>query len=170
MSIELSVEIKGLEELISEIKELPKNIGLNALRSAVRASAVRVKKRAQQNTDLMFIDPTGRLKKAIKAKGRKGYLARRGFFLASAYVPIGETRGDVGGAYYAHMVEYGHRLVRARSNKKKGYGVAINGNYGSVAPKPFLRNALRQEAPSILNEFSSNIRAEVEKRISKLKL
>lgn len=144
------VKIEGLAELARALQELPRNIGRNVLRGAVRASAAMIK----NETKLRAPVETGQLKRAIYEKHirEESDLYRQTFkvgvrsgkkYQAGQGKRTAKTAMD---AYYAPWVEFGHH-----ARGKKG------GERGRWVPgRPFMRpawDANRRRAVDVMADY-----------------
>jgi bacteriophage HK97-gp10 putative tail-component len=127
---------------VSDLEALGRTLNSQQIRSVLLKS-IRV-----------ALNPTIRLARALAPRGRTGKLAR------SIRTAIRTRRGlevAIAGVPYAHLVEYGHRLVRGgrvlrstSKNVRRVNGVFVGprgGRYtgrviGFVQPKPFVRPAV----------------------------
>ena len=121
--------IKGLAELLSELRELPGNIEKNALRTGVFRAAQFLRDRIKDAAPISSGNPPkgqkfrekyppGTLKKSIKAKRRRGTRE--------------EVAAGITGAFYAKWVEFGH-LIKSHGRNKGDRQVL-----GHVPANPFI--------------------------------
>lgn len=66
-----------------------------------------------------------------------------------------------GGAPYAHLVEYGHRIV-VRVRRRSGFGT-VQQVKGHVPARPFLRPALETTTLPVLSSVAENTRLSVDR-------
>ena len=125
------ITIEGLKQLVASFNQLQKRKMNKIVREAMAPISERMANTARQNTSI-FKEPTGRLKGAIKTRNR--FVRRGAVYAADALVDAGSSRKDKNGAFYAHMVEFGH--------KTRSAGI-IFGSSGFVAPRPFWEPAFR---------------------------
>lgn len=167
--------VHGLPELKRVLKALPNRLRNQVLRGATRAGAKVVLDEARKNINSrsgllakslrIKVDRThggmtakvspGRLKTPIK----KGATAKRGILMP----------------YYAGMVEFGTKphLIRA----KQGKAMAIGGGKGTkfltvvrhpgANKTPFLKPALEENTPKVLNAFYGYAADRIEREINK---
>lgn len=149
MSGVFSLNIKGLAELLKELEGLERKIFDKTMNKMVRAGAKVVQKAAKENAPVRsnewegasYPNPPGTLKKGIEiAKATRQ--------------PPTIVRYQVGfskKAWYGHLVERGHKLVRA--------GKTI----GHVPAYPFLRPAFDNNVQKAIEEMNSVLREELDK-------
>ena len=91
---------------------------------------------------------TGRLAASLKV----GRIDEPGAVGARVYAS--RTGGDIGG-YYAHLVEFGHRLVI----------LSKTGLYekGTIPGQPFLGPALVENVSKVVSEIAASVRRRIEK-------
>lgn len=135
----ITFQIKGLDELKADLKDVSARVATNALRSAIRAAGKMVIDAAKGKAPVR----RGKLRKSItqKVSAKRGLVQTKIGFLKKAY--------------YGGFVERGHALVR-------------NGKVvGSVSAQPFLRPALDENKPMISDIFAAMVRSEIAKRRAK---
>lgn len=176
--------VKGLSEFQRALEQLPKNIGRNVLRGAVRAGAVVLQKEAirlapeYQGDDKRVT--SGSIKAAIYEKQiaelsnellqtfyvgvKRGYGRQKG---GGKFTPIKFVGGKVASldAYYWTWVEFGHAYVppRPKGVTQERHRLAHKTGSGAIwiEPRPFMR-------PAFANAKDDAIKAMVaylEKRI-----
>jgi HK97 gp10 family phage protein len=134
MASEIDITVKiDIEDVKRALRELPREIAQKAVRGALMdgAEVVRAAARAMAPKRGFWPPkrakgravPPGRLRKAIV----KRWQPRPRIGDAAASVAIGR------GAFYWHMVEFGHRIVIGRRGRRRVVG--------TVPPHPFLRPA-----------------------------
>lgn len=150
----ISVQLKNFPQLEQTFKKLPGEIKEKALRAVFRAGARKIANAAKAAAPVK----SGRIKGSIATRW-----AKEGKWTVSrdAYVKTGGKRADKAGAYYAHMVEFGH-WATGRS-RKRGAGATWQG------PKPFMRPAFDQNVERIVADFQSKTIAKAEQLLSKVK-
>lgn len=131
------VEIIGLQELAHDFSQLPRNLRERSLKRAARKSGNLIRDRAKAKVP----SRTGKLRDSITATVRLADL-----FTIEAEIGPRRKQG-----WYAHFVEFGHKLVR------RGRLV------GNVAAKPFLRPAADQSTPEVINIVTTEVDKEVER-------
>lgn len=132
--IEIDVTVKGFDEVRRVFQELPREIAQKALRGALLDGAEIMRKEVQARAPKRAFWPP---------KRRKGRVVMPGVLKRSIVKRVRPTprKGDItvsvgatGAAFYWHMVEFGHRLVRGGRKRNKRV-------IGQVAARPFLRPA-----------------------------
>lgn len=99
-------EVTGLAELYAALQELPVRIERNITRGALRAGAAIFRDEARANVP----KDSGFLRKSIKSESDVRYGKAYG------YVRIDRNKG---GAFYAHMLEFGTASYYAGSGRSK---------------------------------------------------
>lgn len=107
-----TVNVSGLRELNAALAELPRNIGRNVLRGAVRAGAAVVRDEAKIKAPVV----TGQLRRAIYMKQirEQSSMVRQVFYVGVRRGKQYQKLTTKGGkdrsmdAYYAQFVEHGH--------------------------------------------------------------
>jgi len=151
--MEIRADVKGIEEVKRVFQALPTEIARKALRGALMDGADVIRRQAQAMAPKARGGAAywatkgrapGRLKASIVRRARAR--PRQG----DATVSIGATRN----AFYWHMVEFGHRLVRGRRGAKR--------QVGTVAPRPFLRPAFAQAGPAAVQRVFERLGPRIE--------
>lgn len=104
--MEREFEVTGLAELYAALQELPVRIERNITRGALRAGAAIFRDEARANVP----KDSGFLRKSIKSESDVRYGKAYG------YVRIDRNKG---GAFYAHMLEFGTASYYAGSGRSK---------------------------------------------------
>lgn len=104
--MEREFEVTGLAELYTALQELPVRIERNITRGALRAGAAVFRDEARANVP----KDSGFLRKSIKSESDVRYGKAYG------YVRIDRNKG---GAFYAHMLEFGTASYYAGSGRSK---------------------------------------------------
>jgi HK97 gp10 family phage protein len=104
--VEREFEVTGLAELYAALQELPVRIERNITRGALRAGAAIFRDEARANVP----KDSGFLRKSIKSESDVRYGKAYG------YVRIDRNKG---GAFYAHMLEFGTASYYAGSGRSK---------------------------------------------------
>lgn len=147
-----------LREIKELLENLPENIRKNAMNGAMKRSAKRVQDRAKAILEAATgVDSTGRLARNIIIKKKDGKYKGK-FFKRTVGVPRGKSRKDPDGAFYAHFVEYGHRIV---GPTKKDTGKKVPAVH-------FLLKGLEQTNPINVADFQRVVREEVDKRVKRI--
>ena len=107
MAISVSIDTK---QLMSALKELPKNIQKNVMVGATRAGAVAIAEEAKLRVPV----DTGDLKKSIGVTRRKGDVNIVRF-------SISPRKGKGLGGWYAHFVEFGTSKQPAQPFMRPAY-------------------------------------------------
>lgn len=152
--------IKGLTELLSELRELPGNIEKNALRTGVFRAAQMMRDRLKSAAPMSsgmppkgkkFREkyPPGTLKRSIRAKRRRG--------------TKDEVAAGITGAFYAKWVEFGHFL------KTKGKRKSERQVIGHVPANPFIARTYETSKEDAMLEVRKGILEAIKKQIEKLR-
>ncbi|WP_442765105.1 HK97-gp10 family putative phage morphogenesis protein [Sulfurospirillum cavolei] len=125
-------EIKGLEQLISKLNNLPEKLEKKVIRAAVRKGAILVRDKAREKAPVK----TGTLKKSIKIRSNK---------VANGIISfkIGPTNDKKKGTdvFYGRFIEFGT---------------------SKMAAKPFMRPALDESETEVLNVVIDNVKSKLE--------
>jgi HK97 gp10 family phage protein len=152
----LDFKLKGMAELQRMLSELPGNIERNIVRSALRQAAMVIEADAKQRVPVS----TGRLRDSIHASVR----IRRGKPTAT----IKAGGGGKGGAWYAHLVEFGAAAHVIKPKKAKALivvGKVREGVHHPGAKKtPFMRPAMDASAQAAVLAFANQVRKRLTKR------
>lgn len=159
------IPIKGFEELQRQLKTLPPKVRDKVLAQTMRKGANEIKTAAVGKA------PIGKAKKFMRWGKRAARVRNPGTLRASivakemlddlkaihfiAGVQRGKKRGQ--NAYYAHMVEWGHKIVLTCGPKR------VRREIGAVGEKPFLRPAADEGIPRLMRMVESDLRSKVER-------
>jgi HK97 gp10 family phage protein len=148
--------VKGLDELMAELKDLPGNIEKGALRTSMFRAAQFMRDKVKEAAPISSGEPPkgkrfakyppGTLRKSIKAKRRRGTAT--------------EAAAAITGAFYAKWVEFGHVLKGHKPGKV---------TLGQVAPNPFILNAFEANKEAALEVARKGLVEEIAKRIARLR-
>jgi HK97 gp10 family phage protein len=152
--------IKGLAELLSELRDLPGNIEKNALRTGIFRAAQLMRDRLKAAAPMSSGNPPkgkkfrekyppGTLKKSIKAKRRRGTRE--------------EVAAGITGAFYAKWVEFGH-MIKSHGRKKADRQVL-----GHVPANPFIARTYEASKEEALQEVRRGILDAIGKQVEKLR-
>lgn len=164
MSGDITVNIKGLGEITTMLRELPEKIQKNAAKTALARSAKLVKESAERNIQQNFERRTGELLGSIKV--RRGRDTQKG----EERVVVYST------AFYSLFLEKGamHRPRRSKQQLLdqiyiKGMKRRKNKKSGRIhlKPRPFLVPALEENKDIMIDEIKKNLQIVVEKQIAK---
>ena len=148
--------LKGLGELLAELKQIAATVQNNALCTGVFRAAQMMRDKAKANAPVSSGDPPkggrfakytpGTLRDSLKAKRRRGSRT--------------EVAAGVTGAFYAKWVEFGHTLVGHKPDKKV---------LGHVPANPFLRRTFEENQKDAVDVMKQGIVEAIRKRVDKLK-
>lgn len=140
-----NVGIKGGEELAAALRELPVKFEVQVMAAALREGAKEIESRAKANVPVR----TGKLRDSIKIRRRTNK--------RTGYINLLVTAGDrkKGGAYYAHMVEYGTKGHEIRPKGAKSLFIAgllrELVKHPGAKPSAFMRRAFDEgHAPALI--------------------
>jgi len=165
---EFELDIKGLEQLERNLKQLDQKNMLATFKSSLRAGGQVVLKAARKKLPANY----NTLKKALKLK------PRRQRSINELKINIGLTVGKSAkyDGWYGHFVEYGidpHEIPKTRSlkNKKKKKILTINGNFRrsamhkGVKASPFMRPAIDNNLVAVQIAYAKSLDKNIKKRI-----
>jgi HK97 gp10 family phage protein len=136
----MSLKATGFEALDRELAKLPLKLQKQAMRRMVRGGAAVVQKDAKQKAP----KKSGRLKSAIIVRAKPARDTKPETIAALVLIRTKTTkRGKI--APHAHLLEYGHQLVKGG---KLGSGGRV---IGFVAARPFMRPAFDNNISKIIN-------------------
>lgn len=107
-----SVEVKGTEEIVNALKELPQKIQKNVVYGAVRAATSVIAKEAKLQVPIK----TGKLKESITVVKRRATKDNEAFY---SVVPHRKK-----GGWYAHFVEFGTSHSSPKRFMTKAFEIA----------------------------------------------
>lgn len=156
--METDFELEGLDVLERRLLTLEKKTAKRVVRRALRDSAKIVVESARAKVP----EGTGALRESLGTIARVGkgknfetmFIGSRAKNKAALALANAGRSKPIRGIFYGHMIERG---TVARSNKVSG------ANRGSVAPQPFLRPALDENAGKVANKFAEELRRGVER-------
>lgn len=147
--MDFKVEVKGLRELESKLKQLEPKIARRIAIGAVSSGAKVIREQAEANARSKFHRRTGLLFAGI---GQRASVKK---FLQGSQilVRIGMKKvGAKGRPFYARFLEFGHNH----------YGRAPRGKAGRAAhpisPKPFFAPAFQQKAEAAIQRIAEVLR------------
>lgn len=146
----LSMKMRGLDELVRVLKEMPDKTRAKISRQALRQSAELMKQEVIARTPRK----DGFLQASIRTKVQVGVNFERALIIA------GDAR-----AWYAHLMEYG--FVHTGHGKKKKERKPTS--RGKVEGKAFLRGAAEAKFEPTVDLFEKTVGEVIEKEASKLK-
>jgi HK97 gp10 family phage protein len=139
------VPVKGGEDLAAALRDFPVKFEVQVMAAALREGAKEIERRTKENVPKR----TGKLRDSIKI--------RRVTRKRTGYINLQVTAGDrkKGGAFYAHMVEFGTQAHEIRPKGAKSLFVAgllrqLVSHPGSK-PSGFMRRAFDEgNAPALV--------------------
>ena len=147
-----TVEVKGFAKLDRALKELPLKVQNRIMGKVVRSGSKVVLKEAKA----LVPKHTGRLKKSMTIK-RLRKSKTKGRIVDSV------TFKEDG--WYAHLIEFGHQLVKGGRLGGSGAGKVI----GHIAAQPFLRPAFDKNKKRILDIMKKTFADELVKNKDNIK-
>lgn len=142
MSITSSIDTKAL---FKSLEKLTENLQKNILIGAVRAGAKPLVDEARTNVP----ERTKRLKKSI------GIVRRRTNNKKIIKFSVTPIRGGKNDGWYAHLVEYGHNIVK--NGKVVGY----------AKPNPFMRKTYENQSDESIKATREYLSKRIDKEIQK---
>jgi HK97 gp10 family phage protein len=138
---------KSLEEVIQQVQRRGMK---DALSKSAQIGLKEARARAPQDK--------GVLKKSLKKRART-------YGKGGAFVIVGPDRRtkvmhngkNISGAYHAHLVEFGHKLVRGGKLSKGGKVV------GHVPPRPFMRPAFDTKKEEMKLKYATEVKAAIKR-------
>jgi HK97 gp10 family phage protein len=152
------MQLVGDKELNKLLLRLPEKMLGDVMKKTVTSGARKIRTTARKRIEVTDAVETGLLKKSLSTKTRLskrlGTVRARVWpkKLVQGVGPRGRKRVPY---YYAHLVEFGHRIVNAW------------GSHGHVPARPFLRPALDENRTRITSEFDGKARKFLDKAIAK---
>jgi len=135
MADEFSITISGIEETCAMLDKAPRNIVKAAYARALTAAAVPVVEALEARTPVEH----GDLKAAVVTDVAIDAVGKGGF----ASIGFGKE------GHVANFVEYGHRMVTHKPNKR---------TVGAVIAHPFMRPAAAASAEAAVDAFCESVR------------
>jgi HK97 gp10 family phage protein len=150
--------VKGLNELMTELKKLPGNVSQNGLRTGIFRAAQFMRDRVKETAPVSSGNPPkgrairekyppGTLRKTLKAKRRRGSKT--------------EVAAGVTGVFYAKFVEFGH-VLKSHGRKKDQREVI-----GHVPANPFIARAFEGNKEKAIEEMKKGIVESIQKQLAK---
>lgn len=147
-----TVEVKGFAALDRALKELPLKIQKKIMGKVVRKGANVVKKEARA----LVPKDTGRLRKSITVRRQRKSTTKGKIVDKVTFKKEG---------WYAHLVEFGHQLVRGGRLGGRGTGKVVS----HIAAQPFLRPAFDKNRKRIIDVMRKTFAEELKKQHTTLK-
>ena len=153
----ISIEIKGMEAVNAQLKNLSSDLRQKVIRAAASSSANKIKADALTRVPRRFGFLAASLRARVSVKNGN----------IKAEVVAGGSR-----AWYAHLVEWGFQ-PRPKMGKKDAWGRERKTRRskqvtrgGFVEGKAFLRKAAEQNFENVINQFSAEVQAAIDKHFS----
>lgn len=137
------------KEFIKMANDLPAKVGQQAFSVAVNDGVDKILTSMRSIISNSAENETGLLSKSLNRRRKRKYEPM--FWHGSVAISVGKKRGD--GAYYWHMVEYGHRIVTA-SRRDTG---------GRTRAMRFAISAFEQNKISVTAAFASKAKSVLQK-------
>lgn len=131
----MSVEIKGLEELIKKLTSIPNKLEKKVIRSAVRQGANVIKSKAQEYVPV----DKGELKKSIKVSGARS----KPGVIAFRIRPVGSKKKGIS-VFYGRFQEFGT---------------------SKMAAQPFMRPAYDEAGDDVINVVIDTIKSKLDEGV-----
>ena len=177
-----SQEVKGLRELGNILRELPKNIGRNVLRSAVSSGAAVIRDEAKHRAPV----DTGEMQKDIMIKRSRDCTDQKAIY--AVYVRsgkksrlAGKKRGVDRDSFYWRFIEFGHfsrppdggnllrHTDRGDVNNSALASQVQTGAVRWIAAKPFMRPAFETKKEAAVEAIADKLRTRIPEEVAKLK-
>lgn len=159
--------IDGLSDLEKALQELPVKVHRNVLRGALRAAGKPILDAAKANAPVA----SGALRDSIRLSFVR---ADDGKTVAYAVKAGPKGRRDKGGAFYAHMVEFGTaaHTIKARNGKTLfnvagGLVIGPRVEHPGAAAKPFMRPAADSAMGLAIEAFAAYSRKRIDRMAKK---
>ena len=136
---DVTVQIKGLDDLKRSLKQFPINVQKNILVASIRAEASHIAKVAKSKVP----KKSGNLKRAIKVKKRR--TKNKSYIKFSIGLTIGNSAKHDG--FYGHIVEFGSSKMSAQ---------------------PFMRPAYEQSKDNAISSVTTKMKQRIDKEILKV--
>lgn len=150
------VNIKGLEQLVKNIKKLPDELKKKVLQSSTRAAASAIAKQARKECPVGGGMDSAKTK--IKTKKKTIHL-RDTIRVKKMRGTVGEIRYVVHagrGLRYAHLVEFGtapHKIKARSAMTPNGVRFFKSANHPGARANPFMRRAFAKAQSKALDRF-----------------
>ena len=175
----VSFSLKGDKELMRKLKALEKKTQAKVVRSAVTKAMTPVRRRMRADAPKRTKTLVRAIQKKVKVYPRAGVVVglvgvSRGFKRAVGVVRSGKGKGRVvyeDPANIAHLLEYGHNIVKAGSlsthTKRRGVGKGVDqvkekgtGQVvGFVRARPFIKKALSSGQGQVFGDYRRLVKA-----------
>lgn len=160
----MGVKIAGFAEMQAELKALGDAVRIGAVRDAAKEAAAVMRDEMRERAPVLD-EKTAESTALAPGELKRGI----GLWLRSAgeglvMVIIGPRRGT---GRAAHLVEYGHRLVKGGASRVGARGAEGPGReIGDVPAHPFLRPAFEASSQKVLDKFAEALRERLRKWLS----
>jgi HK97 gp10 family phage protein len=155
----MPAEIKGLDQVLRNLKELPVKIRVKPLRRAVGKGAAVIKRAAKRNA-LRIDDPsTGRrIADNIGQRLRSGLTRRTGDVTVS--VGVLSERG---------RIPKGNPDTGPRGNTPHWHLVELGVPSKNIAAQPYLRPSASENTQQVFDAVANSLQKEIDKEVTKLR-
>ena len=169
-----TVMIEGFEELSNALRRLPGVVREKILQKDLNKGAKLIAETARTRVPVSRAGPLfgrgehhpGRLRDAIKSG--KHPEEEHDAIKSWTFVKIGRKRSDITGAYYAWMVELGHKVVIPKSPGRGGGRTSQFFTKGRVPAKSYMRNSADSEKFNVISVIERGLKKDVVKEAAKL--
>jgi HK97 gp10 family phage protein len=151
------VPVKGGEDLAAALRDFPVKFEARVMASALREGAKEIERRAKEEVP----ERTGKLRDSIKIRRRTNK--------RTGYINLLVTAGDrkKGGAWYAHLVEFGTQAHEIRPKRAKSLFVAgllrQVVNHPGSKPSGFMRRAFDEGNATALVLVTDRVRKGIDR-------
>jgi HK97 gp10 family phage protein len=161
--MEFTIEVKGLRELNDQLEQLPVNIRDKAVQEALRNCTKIMVEAAKSKA------PVGRKVAGYHQGSRSPGQLRNAIVSRKAGNPnpwtvdqyVMVSKGRKAGAFYAHMIEFGHKIILITGRNRK------RTEWGYYSPHPFMRPAFEENVSRMIEVFRSTLGKRVPKLLKK---
>lgn len=155
------IRIEGADEVKNFLSQLDQDVQTTIMRAGLRDAGEVVKGAIQERAPIKKLQAAGGRLPPEAIKNDLHVRISGKFGRLMAVVEFGKYT-----FFVARWVEYGHRLVKGKSNKKVGPGKVI----GQVEEHPFIRPAFESSVSAAVEAFANRVGDEVRKKARRLKL
>lgn len=138
----MSLEVQGMDELLRNLKELGSKMDAKTEEKALKAGAKILEEEIKREANNIRDD--GTLYENIK----------------STKVKNGRIVVHTGGAYHAHLVEFGRSAGQKTYKDKRGRIRPVK--WGSTSPQPVVQGSFERKKDEIFKEMAKVIRRELD--------
>lgn len=150
---DFNITIEGLDETIAMLEQAPRNVVARGFLRAAQAGTSVIADELERNTPIKEEDTGGKLD-----KGELRESVMIDTELDSQFRGVSSDVGFGKNGYVAYWLEYGHRIVGHKPNKKD--------TGKEVAAKPFVRQSADASAEAAIDAFTESLKETVHSEYS----